>query len=310
MTGAVSLGSGPEFDAIRQMTARWGRRAHGIGDDAAIVRLPRGDSLVASVDTATEGVHFRAGWLTPREISYRAVVAALSDLAAMAAQPTGVLVAMTIPQRWRSALMDLADGIADAVDVVGTVIRGGNLSDGRDLSITTTVFGASFAPLRRSGAKVGDSLFVTGHLGAPAMALGLFEAGNAPGAFRDRFAHPVPRVAEARWLANHGATAAIDISDGLVADAEHLATASDIRLEVAATQIPLFPGADIDVAIASGEEYELLITGPADLDAAQFTRRFGIPLTRIGVANPSTNDARVVVHGTAATAHGHDHFSA
>src|SRR5947209_1034806 len=89
-----------EFDAIQRMLELWGARSVGIGDDAAILRIPRGDALVTSVDTAVEGKHFKADWLTAREISYRAVSAALSDLAAMAARPIGILVAITVPAMW------------------------------------------------------------------------------------------------------------------------------------------------------------------------------------------------------------------
>ena len=96
----IPLGRGREFDAIRALLARWGDRAVGVGDDAAVVHVPRGDELVASVDAAIENRHFRDDWLTPREIGYRAVTAALSDLAAMAAQPLGILLALALPERW------------------------------------------------------------------------------------------------------------------------------------------------------------------------------------------------------------------
>src|SRR4051794_31527869 len=102
MSSGQSLGAGLEFEAIRAMIARWGDRASGIGDDAAVLRVPRGDALVASVDTSIENRHFRPEWLTPREIGYRAVTAALSDLAAMAASPLGVLVALALPERWHA----------------------------------------------------------------------------------------------------------------------------------------------------------------------------------------------------------------
>src|SRR5262245_42670453 len=109
-----------EFDAIKAMLARWGARAVGIGDDAAVLDAPRGDSLVVSVDTSVEGRHFKREWLSPREIGYRAVAAALSDLAAMAALPVGVLVALGVPRGWRDSLLELADGIGDAVEVART----------------------------------------------------------------------------------------------------------------------------------------------------------------------------------------------
>jgi thiamine-monophosphate kinase len=309
MTEPATLGRGAEFDAIRLMVARWGSRAQGIGDDAATMRVPRGEFLVASVDTAVEGMHFRRGWLTPREIAYRAVAAALSDLAAMAARPIGVLLAMTIPESWRGAIDELADGVGDAVDVAGTVIRGGNLSDGAELSITTTVLGAAFAPLRRTGACIGDRVYVTGRLGAPRMATRLLESGNSAGAFRDRFAHPVPRIAEALWLAERGASAAIDISDGIVADAGHLAAASMVQIELDAARLPLFSGVEVDDALASGEEYELLLTAPMDLDVAEFERRFALPLTCIGIVAPAASEPVVIRGAAAGKLHGHDHFA-
>ena len=256
MTNETALGPGQEFDAIRQLIARWGTRAVEIGDDAAILRVPRGDGLVASIDSAVEGRHFRAGWLTPREIGYRAVAAALSDLAAMAARPLGVLVAIVAPATWRDRLAEIADGIGDAVDVARTHIRGGNLSGGSELSITTTVLGHAFAPLTRTGARAEDFVYVTGRFGGAGAALALLGAGEAADDYHDRFARPVPRIAEARWLADHGASAAIDVSDGLVADLGHIAAASGVGVELDAERVPRFPGVDVGLALRSGEEYE------------------------------------------------------
>ncbi|HET9454180.1 MAG TPA: AIR synthase related protein, partial [Gemmatimonadaceae bacterium] len=127
----VPMRAGTEFDLIRGLQERWGDLAVGLGDDAAVFAMPRGDDVVASTDASVEGVHFRRDWLTPREIGYRAVTAALSDLAAMAARPIGVLVSLTLPQQQQQEDMDgLADGIGDAVRAAGAVIRGGNLSRG------------------------------------------------------------------------------------------------------------------------------------------------------------------------------------
>ena len=145
MIEETPLGPGAEFDAIRQMLDRWGDRAVGIGNDAAVVRLPRGDSLVASVDAAVEGQHFRREWLEPREIGYRAVTAALSDLAASAAAPIGVLIALELPGSWLADLNALADGIGEAVDVAKAHILGGNVSNAERLSITTTALGSALA---------------------------------------------------------------------------------------------------------------------------------------------------------------------
>jgi thiamine-monophosphate kinase len=305
----VQLGAGAEFDAIRQMLARWGPRAVGIGDDAAVIKLPRGDALVTSVDSFVEGRHFERGWITSRDLGYRAVSAALSDLAAMAARPLGILVALTVPESWRGNLMDLADGIADAVDVADTTIRGGNITGGTDLSITTTVLGSAFAPLTRTGARVGHGVYVTGQLGGPGAALRLLLAGESAGEHHHRFVHPVPRLGEGRWLAAAGASAAIDISDGLLADAGHLAAASGVRISIDARNVPRVHGADARLALTSGEEYELLLTAPTALDAGAFAARFGVPLTRIGSVVEGEPGTVHVQGARVAKASGYDHFS-
>ena len=305
----TNMGPGAEFDAIRSILRRLGPRAKGIGDDAAVITVPRGDSLVASVDSLVEGKHFGPGWLTSREIGRRAIIAALSDLAAMAARPLGVLVAMVVPEAWRPELDSLTDGLADGVSAANTYVLGGNLSDGSELSITTTVLGSAFAPLARSGARVGDHVYVTGRLGAPRAALERLSRGESPGPFRERFANPASRLEEARWLAERGATAAIDISDGLLADLRHLSAASDARIELDAPRVPCFPDLSVETALSSGEEYELVVTAPPlSLDEAEFARRFSLPLTDIGRVVPGVAD--VDVHGArVAAVSGHDHFS-
>lgn len=309
MTRPIPLGPGAEFDAIRSLLDRWGSRAVGIGDDAAVMRIARGDALVVSVDASVEGQHFRTDWLTPREIGYRAVAAALSDLAAMASRPTGILVAIIAPERSRKHLLELADGIGDMVDLARTHIRGGNVSDGDALSITTTVLGEAFAPLSRRGATVGDRVYVTGRLGGPADVLARLQAGTPAGAHRNRFARPVPRLAESLWLADAGASAAIDVSDGLLADVGHLAAASNVTIELDATRVPLLDGVELDVALHSGEEYELVATSSAALDVADFERRFGIPLTEIGRVTESGGAGVHVSGARVANLRGHDHFT-
>jgi thiamine-monophosphate kinase len=310
----VPLGPGREFDAIRALLARWGHRAVGIGDDAALVQVPRGDALVVSVDTALENRHFRDEWLTPREIGYRAVTAALSDLAAMAAQPLGILLALTLPERWSAHLPAIADGVADAVTAAGTTILGGNLAASELLGLTTTVLGSAFVPLRRSGLRPGDAVYVTGHLGGPGAAIASWNSGHRlHDAHRQRFARPVARLREARWLADRGANAAIDISDGLAADLQHLAAASGVGLDIDLDLVPLVDGVNGPVAAAaSGEEYELVVGAPAGapLDTSEFERTFGIPLTAIGRAVPRESGL-VFRRGTERVAKpsGYDHLS-
>jgi thiamine-monophosphate kinase len=269
--------------------------------------------MVISTDTALENVHFRRDWLSLREIGYRAVMSALSDLAAMAATPQGFLTALQLTPEAQEALQDLGDGIADAARTAGTVILGGNLSRGDLLGITTTVVGSAFTPLSREGARPGDLVYVTGALGGPAAALGALGTGASLGAsLRDRFARPVARLAEARWLAARGAIAAIDISDGMASDAAHLAAASDVSIEIQVERVPVFDGATVDDAIAGGEEYELLVVARAAFSEAEFARRFSLPLTPIGrvAATGSGTAVRFTRAGQrVAVPAGYDHFS-
>lgn len=307
----IALGAGAEFDAIRAMIARWGPRARGLGDDAAVLQVPRGDALVASVDSAIEGQHFRREWLSAREIGYRAVAAALSDLAAMAARPLGVLVALAIPAEWRPDLDELAEGIGEAAAANAAPIVGGNTTAGDELSITTTVLGSAFSVLRRDAVRDGDSVYVTGRFGGPGAALRALRAGEKPDReHRARLAHPSPRIREARWLAERGAHAAIDVSDGLAADLGHLAAASRVSIEVDLDCVPRVSSVVPLDAAASGEEYELVVATAAALDPVEFERAFGIPLTLIGRAR--AGEARVVLSqdgARVANPPGYDHLS-
>jgi thiamine-monophosphate kinase len=308
----TELGAGREFDLIRALVARWGpERAAGVGDDAAVLDVPRGEQLVASVDTAIEGRHFRLEWLSLREIGYRAVAAALSDLAAMAARPLGVLVALALPDGGGDDLSALADGIGDAIAAADTRIVGGNIARANALSITTTVLGSAYRPLRRDAVKPGDGVYVTGALGGPGAALRALVAGRTPSPEHfQRFRRPAPRLAEARWLAARGATAAIDISDGLAADLGHLAAASALRIAVDLDALPLVAGVTALEAAASGEEYELVVAASGQFDVGEFADRFVLPLTRIGVAGAGDAEVVLTQRGVrVASPGGHDHLS-
>jgi thiamine-monophosphate kinase len=305
------LGPGREFDAIRALVARWGARARGIGDDAAVLDVPDGEQLVVSTDVSVEHVHFRREWLTAGEIGWRATVAAASDLAAMAATPIGILTALTVPPSWRGELPAIGVGIGEAAERVGAAIVGGDLSDGDVLSLAVTVLGCSRRPLRRSGAKPGDALWVTGAFGGPGRAVRDWLALRTPLAEASlRFARPSARIAHARWLAERGATACIDISDGLVADLGHLAAASEVRVEVALDALPCVADVSRLDAAVSGEEYELAVTAPADLDVGAFELAFGIPLTRLGVVTAGDPGVAVTLEGSRVElTGGYDHFS-
>lgn len=309
-----ALGPGREFDAVRAMIARWGTRARGIGDDCAVLGVPPDRQLCVSTDSSVENVHFRRDWLTPREIGYRAATAALSDLAAMGAEPLALLLAITVPVDWRDDLVEIADGVGDAASLAGATIIGGDSSSGGELSLTISVLGTAARAIMRSGARAGDVVWVTGLLGGPLAALRSLKVGEEPAAeCRARFAAPVARVREGAWLAAHGATALIDVSDGLLADVAHIAAASGVHISVDLERLPRVAGMTFEDAARSGEEYELVLTAPASLDAAAFAARFDVPLTAIGHVSDARAgggevEARVAGRRVASPG-GHDHFS-
>jgi len=311
VSSGAALGPGPEFDLIRALLARWGDHARGIGDDAALVDVPDGERLVVSTDTSVENVHFRREWITPREIGYRAIAAALSDLAACAAAPLGVLVVLALPKSWLPHALELGDGIGDAVRECGTHVIGGDMSGASELAITVTVLGHAAAPVRRDSAHAGDQLYLTGRLGGPLAAIRAWERGEAPAAeARARFAHPEPRLREARWLAEHGAHAAIDISDGLLGDAAHLAHASEMRAIVELDSVRTIAGVSLTDAAHSGEEYELLVAAPPHLDVSAFERAFQLPLTPVGRLERGPAEVQAMLHGRrVAASGGFSHFS-
>lgn len=319
---AVALGPGVEFELIESLAEEWGARAQGLGDDAAVVPLAPGMNLVLTTDTSVEGVHFSREWLSPEEIGYRSTMAAFSDLAAMGADPIGVLVALVIP---RSSVDDrgLGRGIGQAVADVGGRVLGGDLSRGRDVSICVTAIGSAARPLSRAGAQVGDLIYVTGRLGGPAAALASWRAGRKPAAaHRARFARPRARIAEALWLTQRDAHAAIDVSDGLAADLLHMAVASAVSIDVEASQIPRLEEVSLHDALASGEEYELVVATARKLDESEFTSRFGTELTHIGRVTDTSSAGRGAKPGAKPGAvnfrdrgkrvdppRGYDHFS-
>lgn len=310
MSIEARMGPGREFDAIRELLSLWGDAARGVGDDAAVVDVPAGERLVVSADSSVENVHFRRDWLRPSEIGWRAAVAALSDLAAMAATPLGVLVSFSVPPEWREELGELAGGVGEAVVAAGTQIVGGDLTGARDLTIAVTVLGHAAAPLTRGGARAGDTLYVTGVLGGPRAAIAALERGEVPpAAARERLAHPTARIRESRWLARYGANAAIDISDGLAGDAAHVAAASGARLVLVLDGLPTVGGSSVADATASGEEYELLVAA-RQVDTAAFEREFGVPITPIGRVERGAAEVQALIGGArVALGGGFDHFS-
>jgi len=261
----------------------------GIGDDAAVIDFGSRPTIV-TVDTQVEGVHFRTDLLSCRELGYRAVVAAVSDVWAMAAMPTASVIALTLPANSSDEdFRQLIDGLADAARATGARVIGGNLSRGQSLSVTTTVFGMPIhESLTRRGAQPGDSIYVTGTLGSAALGLAILQAGrlDLEGAdrFVDRWKRP-PLNGHAATVLARIATAAVDVSDGCLQDLEHLADASGVGAVLHAEAIPTAPGyqavcraLSVDpnvLALSGGEDYELLFSAPASAQAAALGTRIG-----------------------------------
>ncbi len=295
----VRLGEGREFDLIRRFYPAPAEPRPdvpvGPGDDCAVVA---GSGIALSSDMSVEGVHFRRDWMSPREIGYRAAAAALSDLAAVAARPIGVLVSLGLPEGDAGApAVELMAGVREVAESVGGAVLGGDVTRSPGpLVVDVTVVGEAPRPVLRSGARRGDEVWVTGELGAPAAALRSLLRGEAPSpAARARFVRPAPRVREALWLRERGVLRAmVDLSDGLAGDAAHLAAASGGAVLLSPEMIPVHPAARaaaedeedaLRLAVAGGEEYELCFAaavGSVAPHVAAFERETGVRLTPVG----------------------------
>jgi len=288
----MNLGPGKEFDRIRGMIQRIAEVTGDVeemGDDCALVPIGT-TTLAVSIDTSLENVHFRTDWLDFKEIGFRAAGSALSDLAAEGATPIGLLVSLGVPaaneKKGSDPAADIMAGVATMAHNLEARVLGGDLTRSDKYVVDVCALGTVERPVQRSGAREGDALWVTGYLGGAALALERLREGKRMAtALRNRYACPEPRIQAGRWLAGHGATAMIDISDGLTADAQHLSAASGVGIEINLEQIPCWESVEAMAAVASGEEFELLTTMPptfSDASASAFRSETGIQLSRIG----------------------------
>jgi thiamine-monophosphate kinase len=276
------------------------------GDDAAVVRAR--PIAVTSIDSVADGVHFDLATHTPADVGWKALATALSDLAAMGAEVGEAYVALALPRGFENAL-ELVAGMEELGAACGATIAGGDVIAAPALIVTVSVTGWAEREgdlVGRDGARPGDLVGVTGTLGGS-------EAGRlllARGARRDddlptRHLRPTPRLAAGRALAAAGATAMVDVSDGLATDAAHVAARSGVQLRVRMGDLPLAPGISAvsddpaTFAATGGDDYELLVTVPPERAQAAVdgAAAAGIPLTWLGHVAAGAGLALLDEHG-------------
>jgi thiamine-monophosphate kinase len=285
--GEDGLGALGEFGLIRRLTDGLVDESgttsgttpgveFGVGDDAAVLVPTPGKRLVVTVDVLVDGSHFAADLSGPADWGWKAIAVNVSDLAAMGAEPLAAVLALTVPPGTSLALLDeLYAGVAEACQHFRLPLVGGDTTAGPVLSLAVTAIGQAGRPVRRDGARPGDRLVVTGPLGAAAAGLALLRRGDAPArALLDAHPHlaaahrrPQPDLAVGARLAEAGALAMLDVSDGLAGDAAHLAEASGTGLEIDEAAVPLAAGVaeaagllgldPVELALGGGEDYVL-----------------------------------------------------
>jgi thiamine-monophosphate kinase len=259
--GSPKLGRTPGFvedEVVERIRGTLGGGIEALGrrDDAALVEAPGGGPLVVSVDSMVAGVHFDLSWCSPADVGWKALMGALSDLAAMGARPVGALVALCVPSG--ELALGVTEGVAAAAAASDCPVVGGDVSSASELVVAVTVLGTTGGgePVGRVGAVAGDAVLVTGPCGGAAA--GLRRRGGAA------FLRPEARLREGALARLGGAHAMIDVSDGLALDLHRLADASAVGFVLG--RVPVAEGATLEEALGGGEDYELLMAvGEADV---------------------------------------------
>jgi thiamine-monophosphate kinase len=312
----MTLAATGEFGLIQRVTARLGKAPTtllGPGDDAALVSVPDG-RVLASTDVLVEGRHFRTDWASANDIGHRAAAANLADIAAMGGVSTALLVSLCIPRdldpRW---VEQLTDGMADECAVVGAAIVGGDMSASQQITIAVTALGdlGGRAPVLRSGARAGNVVAMAGRIGQAAAGLTVLSRGfRSPKALVEAYRRPVVPYLAGPEANDLGATAMIDVSDGLLADAGHIADASgvgiDIRRDVFEITTSMRDAASalgVDAytwVLAGGDDHPLVATFPPTVALPERWTVIGRVVDGSGV----TVDGRLHTEGPT----GWDHF--
>lgn len=312
----MKLGEIGEFGFIGRIAARIGAGEGvrvGIGDDAAVTDMRPGYVLLTTSDMLIEGVHFDLAFTDPYRLGKKSLAVNLSDIAAMGGEPRHFLLSLAIPVDLPLEFLDrFVAGVLDLADLHGvTLIGGDTCKSPRGLVISITLHGEQLPErvICRAGARPGDAVYVTGTVGDSALGLALLQHGETEGPAIDRHLDPAPRVRAGIALAEAGlATAMIDISDGLLADLGHIAERSGVGVRVEAGLLPLSPffrataarfvPDSLSLALAGGEDYELLFTAPVACEADIFalTTAVGVACRRIGTI---TAGGGIVVTGEA-----------
>ena len=279
--GLIDLLAKMAYAAQDTETAAWRQLILGIGDDTAAWQ---GDTSIqlATVDSLIEDVHFTLDTTSWEELGWRALAANLSDIAAMGGLPRYALISLALPDHTEvENVTSLYQGMIELAQQFEVAIAGGDTSSAPLLVINITILGSTQRQdkhiLTRSAAKPGDRVAVTGYLGAAAAGLEILSKHlqfdpEATASLKKAFRQPYPRIAEGRILVEHGVRAAIDISDGLIADLSHICQASRVGARIEIDRVPVqsavranFADRALDLALSGGEDYELLFTASTEV---------------------------------------------
>lgn len=310
-----TVGELGEFELISQIQKRLGNTENskvtiGIGDDSAVVSAI-GNKAVACVDVLSQGVHFRLDWSSATEVGRKAAAANLADIFAMGAKPTALLVGLALPPttqvQW---VLELADGLAQEASKVDVQVVGGDIVRSETITISVTALGElnNQQPILRSGAKVGDTVAIAGKLGFSAAGFLMLSRGfRSPRALVG--AHRAPEPPYELAASALKATSMIDISDGLLADANHIALASNVQMHLKSSDLVVaedlvaaasaFSGNALDWVLNGGEDHAFLATFSSPLD---------VPSGWVLIGNVTQGQPGVFLDGQQVTPIGWDHF--